>query len=122
MHEDLVLRVKSIAKKSPAIGLEESRRSERPDDNSCLLVVGGAHADIIPPSSSNSGKSYLCASPSSWVLPLAWAKVAHWNWLFGLDSPQPRAWAPRWSCSKARSPRTQVNSNSEGCDKQLKEA
>ncbi|CAL2266893.1 unnamed protein product [Prunus armeniaca] len=89
MHEDLVLRVKSIAKKSPAIGLEESRRSERPDDNSCLLVVGGAHADIIPPSSSNSDKSYLCASPSSWILPLAWAKVAHWNWLFGLGSAQP---------------------------------
>ncbi|CAL2279886.1 unnamed protein product [Prunus armeniaca] len=48
MYEDLVLKVKSIAKKSSAVGLEENRQSERPDDDTCLLAVGGAH-DVIPP-------------------------------------------------------------------------
>ncbi|CAL8150947.1 unnamed protein product [Prunus armeniaca] len=69
---------------------------------SCWWSAGltSANADIIPPSGSNLGKSCLQANPSSWVPPPAQAKMALWNWLFGLDSPQPRAWAPRWSCSK----------------------
>ncbi|CAL9014986.1 unnamed protein product [Prunus brigantina] len=36
------------AKKSPAVGLEESRRSEHPDDDTCLLAVGGALTSSSP--------------------------------------------------------------------------